>query len=1031
MNSTYQFLNRIIVRAPLGFIGGENNIDFLDNPTHAEALYLASPVLYHSQSKRELTFKESEKLKNSLNKYRIRICNRCTPYGLFAAVGVSQWEHGESNIVLSGKFIRKTRLDMNVLCGLYNHILSIKTYRNKLKFYPNNSLYRIANTIRYVDYSIINNYRLYSIASISMNEIISEILKECEQGKSIEDLTCILVAKGIDLYTATKFINELVDEKIIVSELEPNTTGDDYLSFITETIKLIDKKEATENKSISKELEEINNRLSYLDQSFNNEINSYEIIKNYLTKLSFNFNQKDVFQCDASFIENQGGVSNELKNSLSQVTISLLRLFKDRTNNNLENFKKKFKEKFENQGIPILKLLDSDIGIGYPPKPVIGNNPLLEGITLGKNIKNETLLNQTESFLLQKLILALQEGSDVIHLTSTEIERHFNLNNANIPDFVSILFSILSTKQNITLFKSANGNPSSIIGRFGIVSSEIKNVLEEISELEADIHKNCILAEIVHLPQERTGNILFRPSTRLHEIPYLGRSSVNFSNQISLSNLIVYVKDDRVILWDKKLKTEIIPRLSNSHNYLTNSLPVYHFLCDLQNQNKINNIYFDWGNLYLFFKRFPRITIDTVIVSPATWIIPIKELIQEGDKEYFKLKNEVCHFQTKYELPDKILYSEFDNELLIDLKNQQSLNVLSEISKRTKKEALTLKECLVDIENPLIKDMNGNKYLNECVAFACLNNTNERVSHSLFNPGISALVPDEIRKFSLGDEWLYFKLYTGSKLADTIIVELISPLIISLVNSKLIDKWFFIRYADPESHIRLRLHLNNKSNLSKIIEMLNVGINPFIKHNIIFKVALDTYVRELERYGVSNIENTEDLFCFDSDLNIKLISASFKNDTTRWQFALLNIDNILNDFGLNLEGKHEVLSIIIKNIKNELNLNDKISKSQIDYKFRELRTQINEIIGDANYNKQVSDYFLERTKKSKNLINKIKKSLTTEGIHLVSYITDYMHMSLNRLFSTRINENEIVAYYLMYRYYESSIARTKKNKKTI
>ena len=73
------------------------------------------------------------------------------------------------------------------------------------------------------------------------------------------------------------------------------------------------------------------------------------------------------------------------------------------------------------------------------------------------------------------------------------------------------------------------------------------------------------------------------------------------------------------------------------------------------------------------------------------------------------------------------------------------------------------------------------------------------------------------RNFSIGSEWLYYKLYTGHKTADFILTEVIKPLTEEFLEKGLIDKWFFIRYADPKHHIRLRFHCLDTKNIGKVI----------------------------------------------------------------------------------------------------------------------------------------------------------------------------------------------------------------------
>ena len=105
------------------------------------------------------------------------------------------------------------------------------------------------------------------------------------------------------------------------------------------------------------------------------------------------------------------------------------------------------------------------------------------------------------------------------------------------------------------------------------------------------------------------------------------------------------------------------------------------------------------------------------------------------------------------------------------------------------------------------------------------------------------------RDFILGDQWFYFKLYTGVKTADTLLLEVIQPLRQYLLENKLIDKWFFIRYSDPDFHLRIRFSLQNRQALGIVISKLNELVKPYLENKLISSMQVDTYSRELERYA--------------------------------------------------------------------------------------------------------------------------------------------------------------------------------------
>ena len=69
------------------------------------------------------------------------------------------------------------------------------------------------------------------------------------------------------------------------------------------------------------------------------------------------------------------------------------------------------------------------------------------------------------------------------------------------------------------------------------------------------------------------------------------------------------------------------------------------------------------------------------------------------------------------------------------------------------------------------------------------------------------------RVFSLGSEWVYFKIYSGYKIADVILLEYLKEKIELLQSENIIKKWFFIRYNDSDSHLRIRFQVDKVNNV--------------------------------------------------------------------------------------------------------------------------------------------------------------------------------------------------------------------------
>lgn len=71
--------------------------------------------------------------------------------------------------------------------------------------------------------------------------------------------------------------------------------------------------------------------------------------------------------------------------------------------------------------------------------------------------------------------------------------------------------------------------------------------------------------------------------------------------------------------------------------------------------------------------------------------------------------------------------------------------------------------------------------------------------------------------FFPGDPWTYFKLYAASQQHNDIIAGPLREIVQMLQAEELIDQWFFIRYSDPEPHLRLRFHVRQDKRVQPIL----------------------------------------------------------------------------------------------------------------------------------------------------------------------------------------------------------------------
>ncbi|AXT61564.1 hypothetical protein D1816_14800 [Aquimarina sp. AD10] len=275
--------------------------------------------------------------------------------------------------------------------------------------------------------------------------------------------------------------------------------------------------------------------------------------------------------------------------------------------------------------------------------------------------------------------------------------------------------------------------------------------------------------------------------------------------------------------------------------------------------------------------------------------------------------------------------------------------------------------------------------------------------------------------FILGSEWLYYKIYTGPKTSDLVLTEIIKPEAEWLLSNNIIDQWFFIRYSDPKHHIRVRFHFKDLENVGKVINRLYTKLNEFINEEMIWKIQIDTYQRELERYGHKTMVQSEKLFFYESKMIVDFLDMidGDEGEELRWLFGVRAIDMLLDDFEYDDDRKLALLERLKLGFGAEFGMN-KALKKQLDKKFREEKDKINDfLVFEKEMNPDyvpIIDVLQEKSLATKPIVKTILPIVSKE--RLDDIMGSYIHMLMNRLFRSKNRLHEMVIYDLLYRTYK-------------
>jgi thiopeptide-type bacteriocin biosynthesis protein len=278
------------------------------------------------------------------------------------------------------------------------------------------------------------------------------------------------------------------------------------------------------------------------------------------------------------------------------------------------------------------------------------------------------------------------------------------------------------------------------------------------------------------------------------------------------------------------------------------------------------------------------------------------------------------------------------------------------------------------------------------------------------------------RRFIPGEEWLYIKIYSGPKFLEEILVAEVYELVDKLYKENRITKFFFVRYLDQGNHIRLRFLLKDKQFTGSIIQDFSSVLGGFVESRLISNITIDTYNREMERYGPATIEHVETIFSVDSWLILNTLKSTDDYDL-RWLSGIKIMDVLLDKLGFTLPEKYQIHESYYQQYAKEFDAN-KYLKDELKDIYRNNKVKVEQAIS-ANTSNLPEAQFTNVSEEDMNMavtaIGSLKNSPS------FSMITkSIMHMHYNRMFRTRQRTYELAIYYMLSNAYKSMSIRSNK-----
>jgi thiopeptide-type bacteriocin biosynthesis protein len=418
--------------------------------------------------------------------------------------------------------------------------------------------------------------------------------------------------------------------------------------------------------------------------------------------------------------------------------------------------------------------------------------------------------------------------------------------------------------------------------------------------------------------------------------------------------------------------------------------------------------------------------LDNLILSEKTWRIERKELVSLQNNNAVD-EAALTALQSKYQLDDWVSFASGDNVLTLNLRSAEMLEILLAESKGQQRIELT--EVLAKQLNSRVRDEHGQHYANEAIV-PLLNEQASPAHHFAEKPLENITAPPLTRRFSAGSQWLSFKIYSGNTVVEQLLFEHLLGLIEA--NRSLFEKWFFIRYGDPDWHLRLRFYGQPEVLCGELLPKLNQLLAPMVESAQLHKVELMTYEREVERYGGPEaMALVESLFMADSELIARACQLVEEyGEDIRWRLALQCSDRLLTLFGYSQAQKLELISSLRAAFGREFNETSALRK-QLGQRYRDYQPQLDSDFAHIQLSKlaqcdesqQAMLALLQAwQQQAEPIVNSLHDLIELGQLNCSkdTLLSSLLHMHNNRMFKAYGREQELVIHDMLRRKYFSS-----------
>lgn len=811
-----------VIRSPLLEGDGADNADVdatLSIPAVREALGRASPSLAAALEGRA----SHHDVMPAVMRYLRRMQARATPFSLLAGYAVGEIGGSSTEIRFGPRadYIRSVRIEVHCIARVLREL----TPKSDARWITRRDLMILPDVVRC---STLADGAKVTLADFARSAPLDRLLEVARSPKSISELAADLqVSCGATAEEASAFVDAMVDNALIVPDSTPPLLLDDELSFWAARPRAQPLATMARNLRHTKLSEQVVDRVKALSSA--------------IAAIDPSHSPQNDFIYDLVKPSEHAMLGGDALEALTSVVAVLPRVAIPERDPNLADFESAFAERYGEQEIPVVEALDPRRGI-----------PFGVGIRQRPAVESERT-RRLDRWLMDVFDRGVRASAHEVTLTPKELPA--DRSEWKLPPSFAIRCALA---ENPLCVWSPSIVPATVFFARGAgASPSLRECARRFLARVAAASPDVDFADVPYDSGQTSASQF--PPLQATEIS-LSATTADPDKAIDVNDIFLSIRDGGCVLRDRsgrRIHAAVTGALDLGRDATATDLA--RFLYALARDGNV--LSWKW-RAFGIARALPRVKYLDHVLSPARWSLRSDEMRGLKEKRTREKRwDAVQTLRSELGVPRlvRVLPSRGDNVLAVDFENP--LNVEAWLDSVKRDEAgdgdTTLEETF-PIERSAVRGPEG-RFHHEIVVPFMVEGGGDRSAKWDSPPippdvGVECIVPggDELTISFFGDSDELLNVLLGA------IQDCLEP----CVANKTLSHWFFEPSSRPSEHVRVSLFGTRSALWSDVLAALREGLNPYVQKRIVRRVTVDTYQREIYRYGgKAGMDLSERLFC--------------------------------------------------------------------------------------------------------------------------------------------------------------------------